>query len=171
MKQFLFILSFAFLAVSCKQEKGQGQSSSLSDKRQEVEIPSYNFSELQPLFNQNDGKVHVINFWATWCKPCVKELPYFKRLMKETDAEILFVSLDMPKMKETHLKPFVKKREIMSNVALLDDSQSNIWIPKVNKKWDGAIPATLIYKNDQREFFARRFESYKDLENEFKKFE
>jgi hypothetical protein len=77
----------------------------------------------------------------------------------------------MPKMKETHLKPFVKKREIMSNVALLDDSQSNIWIPKVNKKWDGAIPATLIYKNDQREFFARRFESYKDLENEFKKFE
>lgn len=119
-------------------------------------VKSYNFDELEPYLHIKDDKIYVINFWATWCKPCVEELPGFEKVLKEyTDkgVEVVLVSLDFPQMLKTHLIPFVKEHDLKSKVVLLDDPKQNKWIPKVSEEWSGAIPATVIYTKDQRLFF------------------
>ncbi|MGB6269183.1 MAG: TlpA family protein disulfide reductase [Olleya sp.] len=139
---------------------------------QEKTLLVYNFEQLEPLLKKTDDKTYVINFWATWCAPCVKELPYFEKLNAEYSnkkVEVILVSLDFPKHIDTRLKPFLLKNKLKSQVILLDDVDSNSWIPKVDKDWSGAIPATLIYNQKQTIFYERSFE-YKELENELKQF-
>jgi len=127
---------------------------------QKVEIRSYDFDGFEPLLHKKDDTLRIINFWATWCKPCVKELPAFKRVAKEFSGEkvkVIFVSLDFPGQLEQKLIPFVEERKL-ENVILLDDPKSNTWIPKVDESWSGAIPATLLYKKGQRDFYESGFD-------------
>lgn len=168
MKFLISIVSLTLLFTGCKRQQEEGERDSSPSGRETVEIPSLHFDDLQDLLHEQNDEVHVVNFWATWCPPCVEELPFFEKLRKSQNVDVVLVSLDMPKMKDTHLKPFVKKHNLNSKVVLLDAPDSNMWIPKVNKKWSGALPATLIYKNDRQKFYARNFENYKDLLNEVK---
>ena len=120
-------------------------------------VPSLNYTELKPLLNQSDDKVHVVNFWATWCAPCIKELPYFEALNKRKNIEVLLVSLDFPKHKQSRLLPFINNNKLQSKVVLLDDADENYWINDINANWSGAIPATLIYNSQKRDFYERSF--------------
>lgn len=120
-------------------------------------VPSLNYNELKPLLNQEGDKIYVVNFWATWCAPCIKELPYFEVLNQREDVEVLLVSLDFPKHKESRLLPFIKKNKLQSKVVLLDDADENYWINDIHPSWSGAIPATIIYNNDKRDFYEQSF--------------
>ena len=120
-------------------------------------VPSLSYTELKPLINQSDDKIYVVNFWATWCAPCIKELPYFEDLNLREDVEVLLVSLDFPKHKESRLLPFIKKNKLQSKVVLLDDADENYWINDINSDWSGALPATLIYTQKQRGFYEQSF--------------
>ena len=120
-------------------------------------VPSLSYAELKPLLNQSDDKVHVVNFWASWCAPCIKELPYFEALNKRKNIEVLLVSLDFPKHKQSRLLPFISKNKLQSKVVLLDDVDENYWINDINANWIGAIPATLIYNSQKRDFYERSF--------------
>ena len=153
--------------VACVDEKSKENSAA---EEVAVKIPTYNFEELEKNLPTDQEKTYVINFWATWCAPCVEELPHFLKLNNKEDVEVILVSLDMPKMKETQLVPFVKKRNINAKVVLLDDPRSNVWIPKVDENWDGAIPATLIYNSKNRKFYPRKFDTYQDLLGEVENF-
>ncbi|WP_459213012.1 TlpA disulfide reductase family protein [Aquimarina rhabdastrellae] len=136
-----------------------------------IEVPVYDFENFEALLHIDDDKVRVINFWATWCKPCVRELPYFELINDRYTAknvEVILVSLDLPSQVETKLIPFLEKQRIRSRVILLDDPNANQWIPKVNEEWSGAIPATIIYKGSTGNFYERSF-TYHDLEKELKK--
>ena len=129
-------------------------------------IKVLNFNEFEPhLYFQNDS-VYVINFWATWCTPCIKELPYFQQIADQTKnkkVKILLVSLDFPKQVDTRLVPFLERNNIDLEVLLLNDPDQNAWIDKVHKEWSGSIPATLIYSKENREFYEKAF-TYKELE-------
>ncbi|MGB3606378.1 TlpA family protein disulfide reductase [Psychroserpens sp.] len=131
------------------------------------------FDGLEAYLNKKDKrKTYVVNFWATWCAPCVKELPSFEELnarYKDQNVEVILISLDFPKQIETKLKPFLKKNALKSEVVVLDDVDSNTWIPKVSKAWSGAIPATIIYNQQKKEFYERSF-TYSELEIELKQF-
>ena len=110
-------------------------------------IEVVDFEGLYNKIDLSDDKTYVLNFWATWCAPCVKELPYFEEVNKEfkdKNTEVILVSLDFPSQIESKLKPYLKKNKIKSKVILLDDSKMNTWVPKVSEQWDGGIPATLI---------------------------
>lgn len=136
------------------------------------ELEIYDYDGLEPLINKSDNKIHVVNFWATWCAPCVKELPYFEKLNEEysdKNAEMLLVSLDFPRQYDKKLKPFLKKNQLKSKVVCLDDVDQNRWIPAIDSSWSGAIPATIIYKGDKRKFFEKSF-TYEELENELNEF-
>ena len=116
-------------------------------------------------------KTYVINFWATWCAPCVKELPYFEEVNKQSkdnNTEVILVSLDFPSQIESKLKPYLKKNKIKSKVILLDDSKINTWVPKVSEQWDGGIPATLIVNSSNYNFYPKPFKK-EELFNEINK--
>ena len=143
------------------------KSEILSVRRHGIQV--YNFAGLdEALLQHKNDTTYVINFWATWCKPCVKEMPYFEKLGKtyaEEKVKVVFVSLDFPDRLEPLVVPFIKKDKLESEVVLLDDDDANYWIPKVSDKWQGAIPATLIYKGENRAFFERSF-TFEELEKE-----
>jgi len=162
---------------SCKNEVKSGSDSSETAVVEAVNIASveleiYDFNGLEKFLNQEDDKVHVVNFWATWCAPCVKELPHFEELNKNyklKNVEVLLVSLDFPKQYDKKLKPFILEHNLQSKVLVLDDVAMNTWVPKVNKDWDGAIPVTIIYNKDKRQFYNQSF-TYEELEIEVGKF-
>lgn len=156
----LLIVSF----ISCKSDKAPKKKSN------EISIKSYTYETLEPLLNRDDDKTYIINFWATWCKPCVEELPAFEKLnaeYKNKNVEVILVSLDFPNQIETRLIPFIKEHNLKSNVILMADVDQNKWIPKISEKWSGAIPATLIYNKNSRKFYEQSF-SYDLLEKELK---
>ncbi|NHN24348.1 TlpA family protein disulfide reductase [Flavobacterium jejuense] len=136
-----------------------------------ITVSSYDFEGLETFFKQKDDTIYIINFWATWCAPCIKELPYFEGIgkkYKEKNVKIILVSLDFPKKVETSLLPFIKRKKLVSDVIHLNDPDANSWIEKVNKGWSGAIPATIIYKNDDAAFYEQSF-TYEELEKELLK--
>ena len=120
-------------------------------------VPTLHYNELKPLLNQKGDDLYVVNFWATWCAPCIKELPYFEALNQREDVEVLLVSLDFPKHKESRLLPFIKKNNLKSKLVLLDDTNENYWINDIHPNWSGALPATLIYTKKQRGFYEQSF--------------
>ena len=65
---------------------------------QSTDMISMDYQQLKPLLYQNSESVQVVNFWATWCAPCIKELPYFEELNKLEGVEVVLVSLDFPKL-------------------------------------------------------------------------
>ena len=116
------------------------------------------FDRLHSLLEEKGEKVQVINFWATWCAPCVKELPLFEALTarNEPTIKVTLVSLDFAdEIKKVN--SFIGRRKIRSEVLLLDEIDYNSWIDRVEETWGGAIPATLFInqRTGQRKFVDR----------------
>jgi thiol-disulfide isomerase/thioredoxin len=137
-----------------------------------VSVKAYDFDKLEYFLTQKNDTTYVVNFWATWCVPCVEELPHFEKLnekYKEDKVKVMLVSLDMYKMVETRLLPFIKEKQLKSDVVYLRDPDQNTWLPKVDSTWSGALPATLIYNKDKRKFYEQQF-TYDELEKEVSNF-
>ncbi len=129
------------------------------------EVVVHDFDSFESYLKHNNDTTYVINFWATWCIPCVKEIPYFQKVNKEYKGQkfkMILVSLDFKSQLEKQVIPFIKERNIEPEVILLSDPNSNEWINKVNKKWTGSIPATVIYNKDYY-FFHEGSMTYEEL--------
>ena len=128
------------------------------------DLPVYaSFAELAPLFEADPAVPTLINFWATWCKPCVEELPDLERLRAAVPADelrIVLVSLDFPQQIDTKLKPFLAEHDLRSEVIVLTDADANAWIPRVHADWDGAIPVTLLRTGERTAFHRNKFDDY-----------
>ena len=105
------------------------------------------FEDLRKMMNHVSDTTLVVHFWATWCKPCVEELPSLDKLSREyapKKIRFVMVSMDFPKDIKEKVIPFVTINNINSEVVLLDEPDYNAWIDDVDKQWSGTIPATLI---------------------------
>lgn len=125
------------------------------------------FADLAPRLAANNDTTYVVNFWATWCAPCVKELPYFEALhqrFKDEKVKVLLVSIDFKKDLPTKLRAFLAKNALQAEVVALVDGQQQTWIDAVDASWSGAIPATLLYRGRKRQFFEGEFADATALE-------
>ncbi len=114
-----------------------------------------NLNQLEASTHKNNDTLYIVNFWATWCMPCVKELPYFQESAKkyaEQKVKIVFASLNSAKEMAT-VQKFTDTKNIVQDVFIFDAGNPNVWIDKIDIKWDGSIPATVMYKNNKKFFF------------------
>ena len=130
LRVFTFLLLFFIPSFSCK--------------AQQAEL--IKLSQLQTLIEEKSDQIKVINFWATWCAPCVKELPLFESLNQDRkDAKVTLVSMDIdldPNPEKVY--KFVARKKIKSHVVILDERDPDSWINKIDKSWSGALPSTLF---------------------------
>jgi thiol-disulfide isomerase/thioredoxin len=118
------------------------------------------------IFNKSDT-TYVINFFASWCKPCLEEIPTFIQFIdstKNTKTKVLFVSVDLKNELNKSLIAVVKKYSLPP-IYLLDEPNSNNWISDIDKNWSGAIPATLIVKKGRKKHFITSTITYQNLIN------
>lgn len=135
-----------------------------------------NFSgvyKIDQLLKRIDNKdtTYILNFWATWCKPCVQELPAFDSLATEskgTRVKVILVSLDFKEELEKKVKPFLKTKHIQAECVLLDEVNGNDFVDKISSEWSGAIPATLFKKNTTRLFLEKKM-NLNDLKSQLVK--
>jgi len=109
----------------------------------------YSIDQLLKRFSNSDT-VYVVNFWATWCKPCVAELPSLDSLDRDcrgTNVKVLLVSLDFKDELNTKVNPFLRSHKMGVSCVLLDEVNGNDFIDRVSEKWSGGIPATFFKKN------------------------
>lgn len=107
----------------------------------------YKIEDLTKRIFNNSDTTYVVNFWATWCKPCVAELPEFEKLhqsYKDKKVKVLLVSMDFKEELDKKLKIFLEKNKYTCEIVLLDEINGNDFINKISESWSGAIPATLI---------------------------
>ena len=90
---------------------------------------------------------YIINFWATWCAPCVAELPQFTALenhYKGKKVKVLLVSMDFPEGYPEKLQAYVTRKALQPEVVWFSETDASLFIPKIDKAWSGALPGTMI---------------------------
>ncbi len=153
-----------YLLISTLLVLGSGTTVSLTAQKVEyIKVP-----ELEKILKNPENKLFVVNLWATWCAPCVKELPDFEKVAKEFNSskvKFIMVSLDFPSEIDKQLLPFLKKNQISLDVKVMTDTDYDSWIRKVDKDWQGNIPSTLVFNNARK---TRYFHSGEISESELK---
>ncbi len=113
-------------------------------------IHKWKITDVVNYFKKNNDTVYVVNFWATFCKPCITEIPDFIRLVKKYEGQkvkLLLVSVDLPGYYPAKIAAFAKKNNYKTNIVWLNETNADIFCPAIDKKWSGAIPATIIVNN------------------------
>jgi len=111
------------------------------------EAKKIKITELEKIISENKGPL-IVNFWATFCKPCMEEIPHFQKMLnkyEKEDLQILFVSLDLQDDYPAKVNAFIKKKKM--STLWLDETNADYFCPRVDEKWSGAIPATLFINN------------------------
>ncbi len=133
-----------------------------------AQVKLLTLSNLEKRLAKGKDTTYVINFWATWCAPCVEELPYFERLnaeYKKKPVKVILMSLDFKSKLQTEVIPFVKKHKLAAEVYVVNEADQQAFIEKVDKKWSGAIPATWFVNKTKKinAFYEKEF-TFKELE-------
>jgi thiol-disulfide isomerase/thioredoxin len=121
------------------------------------EVKVVKIEELKKIYTRSNDTTYIINFFASWCGPCMMEIPVLNKFYEEnknTTNKLIYVSLDnvqylkkMPKL--------ITKMKMQAPVFLLNESNDFSWLPLIDKRWQGSIPATMIinHKKNVKAFF------------------
>jgi len=112
-------------------------------------IPAWKITDLEEYIHKSTSPV-IINFWATFCKPCLEEIPYFEETIKKYKKDavtILLVSLDMQEQYPTAISSSIAKRKFTSTVVWLNETNADYFCPKVDSAWSGSLPSSLFINN------------------------
>lgn len=110
-------------------------------------IPTWKITDVVKYYSQKTDSIYVINFWATFCKPCLEELPYLQSITKkyaDKKVKLLLVSLDLASFYPDKIQSFAKKQNIHTEIVWLNETDADYFCNMIDKKWSGSIPATVI---------------------------
>jgi thiol-disulfide isomerase/thioredoxin len=146
MKLFYSLITILILCSGCsKENETKQQEISFSGN---LEIPVVDEVWIQNKIENRNGKILFVNFWATWCIPCVEEFPDLVKIYNEyknSNFEFLSISVDLPSEIETKVKPFLEEQSADFSVVVIKEKSSEEVINLINPEWNGAVPATVIY--------------------------
>lgn len=133
------------------------------------ELPKWKVEDLKAAIQKAEGPT-IFNFWATFCKPCIEEIPYFQELVKKYEVagvRLVLVNLDAPDDYPARIQSFAKRFKMTAPITYLDESNADLFCPAVDEKWSGAIPASLFVNNKTgyRKFYEDQL-SREELEGE-----
>jgi len=135
-------------------------------RKSEPRIEPVNEKKLNAVLQKNRGRIVLLNFWATWCEPCVAEFPDLVRLARENSdrVAVIAVSIDAEEDVRTKVIPFLQKQAAPFSSYIKKTSDDEAFINSIDPKWSGAIPATFIYRPDgtlaQRLIGQQNFEKF-----------
>ena len=117
-------------------------------------------TDLQDYIAKSDHPL-IVNFWATFCAPCNKEIPYFQSTAaryKDEGVELILVSLDLPDYFPVRIGDFAKRQGYTARLMWLSETDADYFCPKVDPHWSGGIPCSLFIDNatHYRRFFDRQ---------------
>ena len=117
-------------------------------------------ADIEEIIQKSDHPV-IISFWATWCLPCIHEIPYLQETTKKyqhKNVELVLVSLDFRESFPSVIESFIRKNQYEASFYWLDETNADHFCPKIDAKWDGSIPATLFVnsKTNYRKFYDRQ---------------
>ena len=153
--------------------QGSAATYPYTGEKDSLKIEVLNYDQLKPLLHLQNDTTYVVNFWASWCVPCVQELPHFVKLdsiHQDDPFRLILVSLDFKKDYVRKLQPFVEERNLEEYVVVLEDNRQNYWIDDIDPSWSGSIPATLVYRGKERTFYERTFHHVDELRDIVKPF-
>jgi thiol-disulfide isomerase/thioredoxin len=110
-------------------------------------IPAWKITDVANYYNKKNDSIYIINFWATFCKPCVAEIPYLQSITKKyagQKVKLLLVSLDLPAFYPRKIESFAKKNNFTADIVWLNESDADHFCPVIDKKWSGSMPATIF---------------------------
>lgn len=125
-------------------------------------------NELLEILNKKNDSTYVVNFWATWCAPCMREMPIlldFAQANKNKKVKLILISLDFPKHIESKVIPFVEENEVEGEVVVFDTPPGYKWIDAVDSAWNGGIPATIVFNSTKRIFHGNEIHSMQEIDS------
>ncbi len=114
--------------------------------KEPVALESIDEDGIKKLLKNDSGKLRLINVWATWCGPCVAEIPDFlniNRMYRNRDFELVTISADKPDKKEKALAT-LKRLQASSKNYIFNSDDAYKLIELIDPKWQGALPYTLL---------------------------
>ena len=124
------------------------------------EVKKMKITEVADYIKKSDHPM-VVAFWATWCGPCVEEIPWLQEGVKkfaDKKIELVLVSLDFPRDYPSKVNAAVKEKKFNATIFWLDETRADYFCPKIDTAWDGSIPSSLYINNKTgyRRFFNRQ---------------
>ncbi|MBA3647525.1 MAG: redoxin domain-containing protein [Chitinophagales bacterium] len=121
------------------------------------------FKELDAVLTRPDDTLRIVNFWATWCKPCVGELPYFVTVQKEKqDQKIQFIFVSLDFLSQTQKVKDVITQLGLTGMLIQLNEKNGGWIDLLDKNWGGAIPYTIAISPHNKRM--QHYEAFNSLE-------
>lgn len=107
--------------------------------------------DILEIIRQHRGRLVLLNFWATWCPPCIVEFPEIVSLEKayrDRGLVVVSVSADFPSQIDSKLLPFLDKHRPSFPVYIKQTDDVDDFIRIIDPQWTGAIPATFFFDRD-----------------------
>ena len=166
------LLFSLLIATACRGTNDRGERAQ-SISKSVLSVDPIDEAGLKKLIRERNGRILLLNIWATWCAPCVAEFPDLAKLSQAYDStgvEVVAISADYPDEVDTKIIPFLKKMNVPFPVYVAQFKHQEDFINGVNRSWSGALPASLIYDSHGKErFFHVGQQSYDDFKHEVDK--
>jgi len=151
------ILILAVLLVGCGGSEGQSDPEASAQKEAPAQsnepdpptVRKVTHTDAMNVVKQSEATITVVNFWATWCVPCVEEFPAFTKLdrrLEDRGVDVMFISTDFPKEKEKVAK-FLGEHGV-TGTSYLKTGNATEFVNGFSEDWSGAVPATFVYDSD-----------------------